>query len=300
MALPFFGGLRRLYPHDHITCISKVAANELGTTDWDEFYPLRDSVKFPYHYDLGITLPSSVSSAWLLYRLGIPVRIGYAEGFARLFLTDALSFQPKTTHKREIYSDCLRWLGGIPLESRPSPRFPRKDWIVVSPGASISLREWPFYPELTLSLNRLFPRHTILMIGQSSSEPWAVRAHRVGGVFDNRIGQTTLGELKLLLSQAAACVANDSGVAHLAGWLGCPTVAIFGPGDPSYIVPASKTVRIIRDESLRCSPCERRHCRAPFGYQRCLRNVSVEQVTSELRTLMKELSLVENCRIISR
>ena len=51
-----------------------------------------------------------------------------------------------------------------------------------------------------------------------------------GGVFViDLTGATTLHTLAGVMSLAAACVSNDSGAMHLAGAVGTPLAAIFGP-----------------------------------------------------------------------
>lgn len=40
-------------------------------------------------------------------------------------------------------------------------------------------------------------------------------------------------------------VGNDSGPTHLAAMLGVPTVAVFGPTDPSARVPVGQHVRVV-------------------------------------------------------
>lgn len=47
------------------------------------------------------------------------------------------------------------------------------------------------------------------------------------------------------LRSSRACVANDSGPAHLAAALGVPTVAVFGPTDPAVWAPRGNHVRVV-------------------------------------------------------
>jgi ADP-heptose:LPS heptosyltransferase len=57
-----------------------------------------------------------------------------------------------------------------------------------------------------------------------------------------------------LLQSAGAFIGNDSGVSQLAGFLGQPTVVIFGPSDPVRWAPLGPHVQIVRPE-LNCNPC---------------------------------------------
>jgi heptosyltransferase-3 len=47
------------------------------------------------------------------------------------------------------------------------------------------------------------------------------------------------------LAASRACIANDSGPAHLAAALGVPTVAVFGPTDPTVWAPRGGHVRVV-------------------------------------------------------
>jgi ADP-heptose:LPS heptosyltransferase len=52
-------------------------------------------------------------------------------------------------------------------------------------------------------------------------------------------------ELMRQLSRCRAFVGNDSGITHLAAYVGCPTVALFGPTDPRTWGPIGKRARVI-------------------------------------------------------
>lgn len=52
-----------------------------------------------------------------------------------------------------------------------------------------------------------------------------------------------LGEMAVWLSGARLFVGNDSGITHLAAAVGTPTLAMFGPTDPSLWCPAGPNVR---------------------------------------------------------
>ena len=52
-----------------------------------------------------------------------------------------------------------------------------------------------------------------------------------------------------LLSQSKAFIGNDSGVTHLSGILGQPTISLFGPTNPALYGPMGPNVRIIHDPS---------------------------------------------------
>jgi ADP-heptose:LPS heptosyltransferase len=56
----------------------------------------------------------------------------------------------------------------------------------------------------------------------------------------------SLVETAALLERCTLFVGNDSGLSHLAAALGIPTVAVFGPTDPSVWAPRGRRVEAVR------------------------------------------------------
>lgn len=278
MAEGFYCGLRKLYPAAHITLDSRLPADELPFKYWDDSVIAKAVTG---HFDLAITLVSSSRAAMELFARA-PVRVGYGEFLARFLLTDSIPWPDRSSglHKSLIYDNLLAWIGGKPERPRLLPHLGCSKRLVLAPQASITLREWPYFTNL---LEKVKADWDVVVVGTDIT--WSKRLRRTGIRFDDLIGKTSLAELVTILESAALCVANDSGVAHLAGRVNCPTVVLMGPGDPHYVAPRGDVVKVVRDSDLSCSPCESRHCRAPFGYQRCLRNVSVTEVMNAIETL---------------
>jgi len=63
-----------------------------------------------------------------------------------------------------------------------------------------------------------------------------------------------LAELTELLKTGGGFIGNDSGVSHLAAFIGLPAVAVFGPSDPKTWKPMGRAVKVVRPD-LECSPC---------------------------------------------
>ncbi len=63
-----------------------------------------------------------------------------------------------------------------------------------------------------------------------------------------------LRELAKMLKTAGGFIGNDSGVSHVAAFIGLPTVAVFGPSDPKTWQPMGRAVKVVRSD-LECSPC---------------------------------------------
>jgi ADP-heptose:LPS heptosyltransferase len=87
------------------------------------------------------------------------------------------------------------------------------------------------------------------------------------------------------LEAADGYIGNDSGVSHLAAFLGLPSVVIFGPADPKRWMPVGPRVEIVRPE-LDCNPCfeiEPENCTQPA----CLTDATLESVLSAFDQVFK-------------
>lgn len=299
MVYPFYLGLREAYPDAHITwLISTGVAGIPFANLYDELWAV-DKSKLKSlslvgemrrrKFDLAITLPASVRSALLFYLSGIPKRMGYAEPTGVIFLTQAIPWRGVMAHehKSRLYFGLLRYLIGNdeatyylpPISLKPK----KEKRIVIAPGASIALREWPYFSELIEKLGEL-AGYEIVVVGTHWNQTPPLPAK-------NLIGKTTLPELISLCETAQLVIANDSGVAHVAATLAsAPVLVLFGPGNPDYVRPLGSSVTLVRDAALPCSPCEKPYCRSPYGHQRCLKNLDVSFIMTRVSELLRVYS----------
>ena len=117
-----------------------------------------------------------------------------------------------------------------------------------------------------------------------------LRLLRSGGLSSPEIRAEVFSDLNLpelagLLSSARLLLTNDSGVAHLAGAVGTPVVAVFGPSDPAlWGVRQDRAVNLRRSD---CPPCFGDHLRKCEGRD-CLHGLGeTETVAAALRLLRK-------------
>ena len=97
-------------------------------------------------------------------------------------------------------------------------------------------------------------------------------------------GKTNLGDAIALIARCDLFVTNDSGLMHVAGALGVPTVAIFGSTNPQTTYPLGERTLIIR-RPVDCSPCLKKECPTDF---RCMDLVTVDEVYDESIRLLAE------------
>jgi heptosyltransferase-2 len=98
-------------------------------------------------------------------------------------------------------------------------------------------------------------------------------------------GKTSLEMLAGVMSLASACVSNDSGAMHLAGAVGVPLAALFGPTREYETAPLMRAGA--RSEVLInpvwCRPCMLREC--PIDH-RCMKGLSPDAVSGAVERLM--------------
>ena len=107
-----------------------------------------------------------------------------------------------------------------------------------------------------------------------------------GNIIDSP-GSTTLDTLAGVLVLARACVSNDSGAMHLAGAVGVPLAALFGPTRERETAPLSRRDRRVEVliNHVWCRPCMLREC--PLDH-RCMKRLSSERVLATVTDLDDE------------
>jgi heptosyltransferase-2 len=319
MALPAMGAVRSAFADAHITVagIPSVAPlfQENTNAAQDELLivpePRREAGELGRHkFDAALLLPNSFRSALSARHAGVPERWGYSAGFRRLFLTRAVRRPRARVHQSEYYLELVRGLG---LDAPPTPprvavkpeTLSRADALLKEKGISSEPLRIGFAPGAAYGhAKRWPPRRVADLIVRLSRERGAA-CILFGAAGDrpagreiesllpadvrvvNLIARTDLRLLAGLMARCAAMVSNDSGAMHLAGAVGTPLVAIFGPTDERVTAPlgggASDPERPgppepdVLTHSVFCRPCMLRDC--PIDH-RCMRGISVETVFS--------------------
>lgn len=252
-------------------------------------------------FDCALLLQNAFQAAWIAWRAAIPERIGYARDGRSWLLTRAIP-TPKRgeipAHESYYYLELLRragWIDRLPvlepirLRVEPAACVRAEERlrqagvragatrVAFAPGAAYgSAKCWA--PERYASLaDRLIADFgaDVILFGTASerelTERIAARMHRQP---IHLTGQTSIGELPALFAACNLFLGNDSGAMHVAGAVGVPIVAIFGPTDPEGTSPVAPKSTLVQ-ERVSCSPCFLRHC--PIDH-RCMTRVSVGAV----------------------
>ena len=112
--------------------------------------------------------------------------------------------------------------------------------IAIHPGSGGARKRWPpgHFAALTRDVRRDYA--PILIAGPQDEEVVAQVIAEAGAT--PTVRDLSLTGLAAFLSDCSLYVGNDSGVTHLAGLLGIPTVALFGPTEPTLWAPLGPRV----------------------------------------------------------
>ena len=330
MAIPALRVVRARFPQAHIAIVARsyVADIYRGQELCDELIPydpngdhagfsgrkkLIDDLR-AQKFDIALLLQNAFDAAWLVWRAGIPERIGYARDARSWLLTHAVRV-PRPgeipAHEKFYYLELLRrvgWLEALPDETfiqlnvaeaaRSSASRTLHEAgarinsvrVAIGAGASYgSAKCWPpsRFAELANRLQGECDMDVILFGTASEASVSNAIAAAMRRAPIDLTGKTSIADLPALLSQCHLFIGNDSGAMHVAASVGLPVVAIFGPTDPFGTAPVTPRSTIVREKPY-CSPCFLRRC--PTDH-RCMEKVSAEMVEAAVKPWLAKLEV---------
>lgn len=265
-----------------------------------------------------VIFPNSFHAALLGLRLGARRRIGYARDRRGWLLKPAVPVPVPGSlpaHESFYYLELLRRAGlisGLPAEDTARLRVPlypdaarvarwRRGLAPASAdteagriaalhvGASGgSAKCW--LPERFAELAGDLARRgaTVVIIGGNAERELARKIRMLAPhpeQIKNLAGETSLEDLVALIAAVDVLVANDSGPMHVAGAVGTPVVALFGPTNEKATYPLAETgkLRLVTAADVACRPCNLHEC--PIDH-RCMGNISVAKVRAEVDAVL--------------
>jgi heptosyltransferase-2 len=266
-------------------------------------------------FDLAVLFPNAFEAALIAAGARVPLRLGYATEGRRALLTHPILPPPWKDERHEIFyylnliGELERILYGAsnveghePLYTLAVPGEHQlkahemlmahgarrgRPLVALCPGSINSrAKRWPADRYAALA-DRLIEETgaDVALIGSRDEEEVA---REVGTQMRREplmlVGRTDLAEAVAILSVADLVVTNDTGPAHVASALGCPTLVIFGPTNPATTRPYSDASRIIRHPP-ECAPCMLRDC--PIDH-RCMTAISVDEVFAQSISMIEQ------------
>lgn len=149
--------------------------------------------------------------------------------------------------------------------------------LVLAPGCKggeMAAKRWPHYPALA----QVYTDVALIGIAEDVARCGPFPAH-----VRSFVDRLSLRETAGAMAAAAAVVANDSGLGHVAAALGVPTVLMFGPTPADTLGQFPPNVTVLRPDAA-CAPCWFGPARfgACGGRIDCLHSIAPERVIAAL------------------
>ncbi len=246
-----------------------------------------------------LALAKSLRAPAAAFVARVPRRVGCGDGGASLLLTASLKYWGRDDHSLDRYRDIVR-LGypelGPPAfrpfrprlasaeavaAARHATRFDRGPYLAFAIGAAAGAKRLGLELLVDLASRALARGCRIVVLGGPGDDViWGGRLkERVPEVLD-LTARIPWSQSAAWLAGAAAVLANDSGLAHLAAACGVPVVTIFGPTIPRHTSPRGPQVTVLRKEGLACLECQHWHC--PLPDHPCMTQVPAETIWAAL------------------
>ena len=150
---------------------------------------------------------------------------------------------PKLALPGDAEEAARRELGAAGLGDRP--------FIALHPGSGSTSKNWPVERFATVA-DELQERYGLpsLIFGGPADVDVLARLGAAMRTAPRLLVDAPLVVVAAILRRSRAFLGNDSGLSHLAGLLGVPTLALFGPTEPAHWSPLGPRVRTIKSDLL--------------------------------------------------
>jgi ADP-heptose:LPS heptosyltransferase len=250
---------------------------------------------------IGFPKSARPHAASLLAR--VPLRLGCGDGGVSLLLTHSVAFYRQNDHFVERYASVvtrafpeLGSLGFTPFRPREEAFDLRETqakesrcsgaYVVLAPGANSGSKRLSVPSFVALGRRVEAEGLRVVILGAGAED------QRLAGELTtqlplalNLVDRCSLSLSAAWICGARALVGMDSGLAHIAGGAGIPTLAVFGPTRPQHSRPWGPQVKVVRKESLSCLQCMTFHC--PLPGHPCMNDLDEDLLWQELSALME-------------
>lgn len=300
LTLPVFGALKQNFKNATIDVVVGPRAKDILEVD-----PRIDKM---YVYDKTASLMEKLNFTLKLRRNRYDLAVDLRNGLSSFLIGSKFWARPimktgkGTGHKSDEHLNRLRTLG-LNVDSNPYPiwidqldadnmsKLLNKEGIsdsdevvCVSPGAKSHIKRWQ-EEGFAKVCDKLIDEFKVKVIFVGDADDYKI-CERIINRIKNRVvsiaGQTNIRELAWCVRRSRLLITNDSAPLHIAGSVGTPAVAVFGPTDWKKYGP-KEGLGIAIYKKLRCSPCEVAQCKYDLE---CMKAVEVDEVFEAAKILL--------------
>lgn len=184
----------------------------------------------------------------------------------------------------------------LAISAKLPPKFDARDYIVVVPGGSLALKQWPVerFAELSERIHRMLGVMVIICGSQSEALLGSHLRMLASGEetcwIEDWTGKTSLVELATIIKGAKLIIGNDSSAVHIAAAVGTPAFCIVGGGHFGRFVPyrlekeTARPMPVAIFHQMECYGCNLKCTKALDGNVpgACILQISVDDVWEKL------------------
>jgi ADP-heptose:LPS heptosyltransferase len=299
LTLPVLGVLKREFPKASIVVLAGSKAGEILRAD--------TSVSDILVYNKRATLFDKLKLALKLKGMGFDMAVDMRHSLFPVlagarYKTPIFKSPDRKDHRKEKHLKILSAMG-ISIENAPFPVLfnhndrlrvnsilkekgisPEDRIVAIAPGAKSRMKRWKIggFTDVCVHLSREADVKVVLVGDETDKaiNSWII-ANGAGKAYDLS-GCFNLRELAYFLSLSKLLITNDSAPLHIAGSVGIPVIAIFGPTDHKKYGPISPGSIVLR-KGIACSPCEKAICE--FDLE-CMKQISSEDVLNAAERIL--------------
>lgn len=124
---------------------------------------------------------------------------------------------------------------------------PDRQLVLIHPGSGGRKKLWPIagWLDVIRNISSRNDSQIVLIEGPADSYMIQQLCSNMGALPFLVVNNWPLGKLAALIKQSSLYLGNDSGITHLAAACNTPTIALFGPTDPSIWGPKGPRVKVV-------------------------------------------------------
>ncbi|MEK7249111.1 MAG: glycosyltransferase family 9 protein [Bacteroidota bacterium] len=322
LTLPMLPALRKCFPDAYIAMLLRRYTGEVfeGNPHVNELiWYDRDGQLIPFdemcatlrskQFDAAIVVYPRFRLAWLMFRSGIPLRIGTGYRYYSFLFNKKVYEHRKDAKRHEVeYNLSLlkelscrvpedfapEFFVDIPREAEEKARrlldsvgIADKPFVIVHPGSGGSAREWSpkNFGQLALRFRDEMYLKVIVTGGKGEEVKVSDVVNASNGKAIPLVGKLSIKEFGALVRSARLFVSNSTGPLHLAVAMGTPVVGLF----PQHTAMSArrwgpyteKNVVLVPDRPLDCNVCVENKTACE-----CMATISAEQVFQSAASLL--------------
>ncbi len=323
LTLPMLPLIRRCFPDAYLAMLLRRYTGEIieGNPHVDEliwyddgsgltrFGEMRKALKIK-QFDAAIVVYPTLRLAWLMFRAGIPIRIGTGYRYYSFLFNKRVYEHRKDAQRHELEYN-LNLLKAVGCNATGTPEFfidiqpstqahvesvltetgidVNREIVVVHPGSGGSAREWSPESFGKLAAELVRDQHVQVVVTGLTAE--SMQISRVieasGGVARSLAGKLTLKELAALARMASLFVANSTGPIHVAAAVGAPVIGLY----PQHTPMSAKRWGPYTEKKVVFTPSQPVACADCTGNKGerclCMESITVQEVHKAATGLLK-------------